>query len=387
MANYYDILGISRLASQDEIKAAYKEKAKEYHPDRHGGDAYMEEIFKEINTAYQTLSNSYTRSNYDMLLRYGEQTAAQKIRTGSPVEHYRYRPPVYRKPRFSSRENLVATGYAFLFAFAIAAIIKTGLYFIEEHRAAELAKILSERREFFDKAVNKKQEGNLVASLNLMEDMGRFYIEESDMRDFKEDLVYDIRDKADDYLEQGEFEQAIEYYNVLSDYSVSTTINYLLKMAKAHQGLGQYKRTLEIYQMVRLYGYTSSGFYFEVGTLYEDLGQYEQALNHYELCVEKAAEEYEVTIGRAYPVVINAQMIPVQHYKYFLKVSEMHLQLRQYEEAIKSVAWSGEIWSDSLRLYEIRALSYRSLGRTREMNQTIRAARKLDPDFSLLFEN
>ena len=383
MANYYEILGIPSSASQSEIKQAYKEKALQYHPDRNQGDPQKEELFKEINSAYQILSNSYSRSNYDMLLRYGEQTAAQKARTQSPVQHYQRRPPVYRRARFNSRDNMVATGYAFLFAFVIAVIIKTGLYFVEKHRADELAQILNERRAFFEKAVGKKEEGNLEASLNLMETMGRFYIEESDMRDFKDQLIYDIRDEADELLENGEYQGAIDYYNVLSDYSVSTTINYMLKMAKAHQGLGNYEETLEIYQVLRMYGYSNSGFFFDLGLLFEDIENFDRALTNYKLCVEKAAQEYEVTIGRAYPLVINAKMIPARHYDYFLKVSEMHLKLGQYDEAVESLAWSKEIWKDSIRLHEIEALSFRSLQRFTQMNRSIAAAKRIDPNFGL----
>jgi len=61
MKDYYQILGISREASQDEIKKAYRKLAHKYHPDK-GGD---EKKFKEINEAYQILSNKEKRSQYD----------------------------------------------------------------------------------------------------------------------------------------------------------------------------------------------------------------------------------------------------------------------------------------------------------------------------------
>jgi len=64
MKDYYSVLGISENASKDEIKHAYRELAKKYHPDR-CHEANAEEKFKEINEAYETLSNDDSRAEYD----------------------------------------------------------------------------------------------------------------------------------------------------------------------------------------------------------------------------------------------------------------------------------------------------------------------------------
>ena len=61
--NYYDILGVSKNASQDEIKKAYRKLAHTHHPDKDGGD---ETMFKKVNEAYQVLSDSKKRQQYDM---------------------------------------------------------------------------------------------------------------------------------------------------------------------------------------------------------------------------------------------------------------------------------------------------------------------------------
>jgi curved DNA-binding protein len=68
MKNYYDTLGVSETATDNEIKTAFRKLAAQHHPDK-GGD---EKKFKEINEAYDTLKNTKKRQEYDTMRKYGE---------------------------------------------------------------------------------------------------------------------------------------------------------------------------------------------------------------------------------------------------------------------------------------------------------------------------
>jgi molecular chaperone DnaJ len=63
--DYYEVLGVGKTASADEIKKAYRQKAMEYHPDKNQGDKKAEEKFKEAATAYDILSDDQKRALYD----------------------------------------------------------------------------------------------------------------------------------------------------------------------------------------------------------------------------------------------------------------------------------------------------------------------------------
>src|SRR5438874_108186 len=79
--DYYEILGVTKSASVDEIKKSYRKVAMQYHPDRNPGDKSAEEKFKEAAEAYEILSDQDKRAQYD---RYGHAGVSNNGRGGHP---------------------------------------------------------------------------------------------------------------------------------------------------------------------------------------------------------------------------------------------------------------------------------------------------------------
>ena len=82
MDDLYAVLGVSKTATADEIKKAYRDAAFRYHPDRNGGDAAAEEKFKQINAAYAVLSDPAKRRDYDLYGSTGQQTRSTSQQSG-----------------------------------------------------------------------------------------------------------------------------------------------------------------------------------------------------------------------------------------------------------------------------------------------------------------
>jgi hypothetical protein len=132
MKDYYSILGVSRTSGSVEIKRVYRKLAVQYHPDKNP-DPSVGELFKEINEAYETLSDPKKKAVYDQRL---DNPFAQLIEE-PPVP--RHRDPAYRRPRRSpppgnntnALQELMGHYLKYVIWFSRTGLILTSLFFID----------------------------------------------------------------------------------------------------------------------------------------------------------------------------------------------------------------------------------------------------------------
>ena len=87
MENYYNILGVAQSANQDEIKKAFRNLAKKYHPDLHPNNTAIELKFKKINEAYEILKNEEKRKEYNKKLGGKKDTKPPKSQPTKKAEN------------------------------------------------------------------------------------------------------------------------------------------------------------------------------------------------------------------------------------------------------------------------------------------------------------
>ncbi len=144
--NYYIVLGVKNTASFEEIKAAYRELAKKYHPDKNPDNKAAEDFFKEIQQAYTTLSNPEKRKKFDLRFSYAstQQTTTKTQSTNTAYsgnayqyaqQQAQYRQQQSTKPKPAYRQKAKpdkSENYYVLISVGVAIIL---LYFIINYSA------------------------------------------------------------------------------------------------------------------------------------------------------------------------------------------------------------------------------------------------------------
>jgi len=102
LTDFYEILSIPKSADSSTIKTAYKKLAVRYHPDKNQNNVEAEDKFKQVNEAYQTLSDPIKKANYDYLLTYGFEPPVVTQNTSNTRAYYKAEKvrPIPRKLNF-----------------------------------------------------------------------------------------------------------------------------------------------------------------------------------------------------------------------------------------------------------------------------------------------
>ena len=121
MKDYYYILGVGEVADKEAIKAAYRKLSKKFHPDVNEGDKYFEERFKEIQEAYEILSDDKERRNYD--LKRKEKRTFTEDTTNQTHEYKSNSYPSENNENKQIRHTYFGGGFVFLALIVVIGII------------------------------------------------------------------------------------------------------------------------------------------------------------------------------------------------------------------------------------------------------------------------
>jgi tetratricopeptide (TPR) repeat protein len=369
MVNYYSALELTPSASQAEIKAAFKKLAVKYHPDKNPDNPEMEERFKEVNHAYQILSNPYEKARYDLQFAFGETFSTSYYTPPTPKTppptYPRYRRQ-YAERKIDWKENWIATGYAFAFTFVVAAIVMTGITIKNYIDAKKHAELLLNRRTTFTQAKLDYSIGKMELSLSTLNNLGVFMEGEEDMLQFKEDALNKLIFDAQHHYNLGKFKDAIFYFELIENYGPNMPLIFKQNLAYAYRKVGQPGKSLKTLTELLLLDYHKLELSLEKAEIFKyDLENYEEAQRYYELASELAIKRYIAMFGEAYPLIINSKSIGPEHFRIYTGLASVYLHNGDFEKTIKATNWNKRMWPDSLENFVMAHEANLALGKNK----------------------
>ena len=381
MRNYYDILEVSEHAGQREIKTAFKKLAMLYHPDKHHGDPVMEDRFKEVNMAYQVLSNPVNKANYDYRLKYSVPTYASM-----PPRPPYPRPPYVKRTRSEDftkedlRRNAIGTLWAFGLSLALATVVMGTMRTYSYYQELKLMAVLEERRIIYNSALNEVDKGNIEKSLHILSGFNHFYKTEEDIRAFKESLLKEVIEKGDRQFEAGEYLLALDNYLIASPHLVYLSFDFRHRMARCYQETHQYEEALALYKDLLKTGLQQRMILMSMAEIYrDDLRDYEESLFMYNKAANLAIDSYISSFGKAYLILIHSGNVPPEDFEIFLGEARAYLLAGNVKQSLHETKWLSNVWPKKAAIYILRAECYRAMGFENIACENLEFAARLEP--------
>lgn len=357
MRNYYEILGIDQSASFVQIRAAYKRLAMRYHPDHNLGSKEAEEMFKSVNEAYHTLSDSIKKSRYDAAINFTYSNPIDYQREVNKMKYYQWRRMQEKHYRID-KEYIKIQALAFLVFTVIAgfcfAIIHSAQYYTEQQ---QMARFLATTKAL-------KQVDTLFSKGSFDEAFKKIYVlKKEDPLEYRynyarDSLVHALRTMAVEKFNEHDFASAVSYYLVLKNHEEPVSFETIRQISMCQYYLGNYKEALQAMKQLHNQRPYNLELVYGIGILnLEKLENPEEALYYFTYGKKLFKENLTEIYGAAFEVVMDPADAPDIYYDLFEARARTNIQLNQFAEAVTDCNWAIFLRRNQSNPYKLRAMA------------------------------
>ena len=381
MLNYYELLGVSSTASANDIKKAYKKLAIIHHPDKNAGDLKAEENFKQINEAYQVLSDPEKRARYDLILEYGHMayTAFEQSRE----EPQRRRPPIY--PRYARFKSYGGTEFGrqgeyqidrkyfrdlflSLGLFAVLSGFFLGFYWLHDSISQrEMIRIREESLSQLTEAENIFYTGEYRKALDQVATLAVKIPREERYQQARDMMLNFLRNEARNDFNRGDYSQSAEKYGIVKDFEEPLNLNTWYQIAMCHYQMGEYRKAVHALDYILIRDRNNISLLLEIAGIYDhNLNETETALKYYDDAKSLFKRFQATSYGEAFELVMPVEKAPDIYFELFMKRADINDRMQNYEEAITDCNWAIFLRPSMVPPYMLRARLYMKEQRVNE---------------------
>lgn len=404
MLDYYQILGIDSTATTTEVKSAYKKLAFDYHPDRNPNNPAAEEKFKEINEAYQILSDPYKKASYDLLVSYSEQgntTSGQQRYRTPPRKHeeksvydryakfdWRNAPRYKTAPAYKIDKNYLKNQSIAFAAVAFLAILIIGAFnfsnYLDEQ---EELRIQQENQLVIDAAKKLYDKGEYREAISDIVELIRKYPIRHSIYEVRESMVANLAVEAESQFNSMLYKDAVEKLEVVKDFERPMHLNTWKMLADCYNQLGDFRKAAHAYDYVLLRDEHNIELMMKLGDIYLDhLDMKSKALDYYTEARYKFKEFQGASYGDAFELIVPLETFPEIYFELFYKRGKINYELENYEEAIHDFNWAVSFRPKIAESYHLRALCRQEMGNDSRACEDLKSAVALNFEPSIVLQ-
>lgn len=377
MKDYYQILGVLSSADSTAIKSAYKELALKYHPDRNSGSLAAEQKFKEINEAYQVLSDPKAKGNFDLRYSYKNYQFSE---TGTNYKSPARNTSVYNrygkfdwknKPSYSKwqyyridREYYVHQLYTLGVVLGIALLILGTQAYNSHLNDLETEKIEKENKAMMAKAELFFNEGVYDSTFNIVLTLIKRNPFLHEFHALREDYIDKVQELAITDYRNGDYSNALLGFYTIKEYQDRQQLENWHNIANTFKALGDYANAVASLEYIQIREPDDIELAMEIADLCtEQLSDKIKALEYYTIAKNIFKNRQALIYGRAFELVIDPTTLDANYFNIFYKRAMINISLNNFDEAVTDCNWGIFLNPKAVDLYYHRGNSWFELNR------------------------
>ncbi len=399
MHTYYHILRVSEQATEQQIKAAFKRLAVKYHPDKNPDNAQAEDRFKEVNEAYQVLSDPQKKFMYDQRLyaikqmgrstvggHTGGASGARMRRQSSYMRQSRHMRSQWREARdhyqpHSTRTGESTGGPSVRAAFnarkdqsrgiigaisiigVIALLFTIGLSAFTLVERMEESAMRNEQAKFISLLRKHHDADSLRSTLAIIDRR----IEESSsfnpiLSDFRASVVEIMKDDAIKLFKQGNYEASLKYLELWKERFPDDKDWLDPQLVECHLAMEEFGKAERLLKEIQGRNKSHLFVYTTLGKIYrEQKEDLENALFYYNKASQFVIKDYKEEFGDAYAIMMDPKLTPDIQYEIFLNKAILSYDLGFYEQARNAANWASVLRPEWLEPWVYRGRANQAL--------------------------